>query len=627
MGTKPATLGMRLCLSVVLAIAPPVLLAQRLSNTGPVSTIGLGATGEFDLDVAVRDAHGNVIASEAVVRVSSERTKYNAISAAPNGSPARFHRLATGEYDVEVTCTGYRKTKEHVSLDFGYGGMPVYVYLAPESDSGAPRVSTPAVVLPPQLRPNMERAMEDLRKGRYAAAEKTLTKLLPKSRDNPDVLYNLGVCEMHLQNEELARRDFERALATDPNHDLALDALAQMELHNGSPATAVPFLERAVASGRAGWRADFDLASAYLQLRRLGEAESEAARAARLAKSEAAAPLYLLGQIQYAAGKKSDAKRSWESLAKAFASDPLAAQANKGLAELDFTEDSAASSSAASLPFLAAPELAPSAVSEHPWAPPDVDSVIPDVAPGVACDTEAVIDTAFQRMKSQLLDFEKFTATERIEQEEIDRYGWPGPPKSRQFSYLVLVYPLGKNSMYLEESRYDNTGAPGVHDAIATTSLNALGVNVLQPYYRDRFTFTCEGLARLRGLAAWQVHFEQKPDVHDGIRSWKTNRKTYDIPLKGWLWISSTNFSVLRVETDLREAIKELQLNRDHLLVEYGPVQFASGSKQLWLPWTAEMFVDFHGKRYHYRHSLTNYLLFAVDTSETVSKPHESPRE
>ena len=628
MSNGPARPKLLASLALAFGIASP-LLAQAPSGppaaAAAVSTGSLMANSVFDLEISVRDIHGNSVDAVAVVHLTSFLKKFNATSAAQDLSPARFNKLSMGEYDVEVTCPGFRKTTEHLSLDYGYSGVPIFLYLVPESDAIASRSSAPAAVLPSKLRPDMEHAMEALRKGHYAAAQKSFTKLLPKSQDNPDILYNLGLCELALQHNDLARANFQRALVSDPNHELALVSLAQMEFRNDSPSAAIPLLEKAVASGRASWRADYDLAGAYLKVTRLIEAESEASRAVRLARNQSAAPLYLLGQIQYAAGKRSDAKSTWESVVTTFPSDPNATQAKQNLAQLDFASDTAPASATAGVAAPELPESAPNEVAEHPWAPPDIDSFVPDLAPNVSCDTNAILDSAFNRLKTQLLDFEKFTATEHIEQEEIDRYGWPGPAKSRDFSYIVLVYPLAKTSMYLDESRAGSTGTSGLDGAIVTTSLNALGVNVLQPYYRDRFNYSCEGLAQIRGLAAWQVHFAQKPDTRDGIRSWKTRRKTYDIPLKGRIWISSANFSVLRVETDLREPVKELQLTRDHLIVDYGPVDFASGAQQLWLPWAADMFTEFHGKRYHDKHSLTNYLLFAVDTTEKISKPKEEP--
>ena len=625
MRIEPASFHMLMCLAVALLMAPSLMLAQHPAASGPVSTAGMIGANAVELEISVRDAHGNIIEVPAVVHLTSVGTKYNGISSSQNLTPARFHQVMMGEYQIEVTCPGFEKSKQLFLLDITYGGMPIYVYLVPESNSNKAASATPAVMLPPQFRSDLERGIEDLRKGHYSSAQKTFTKLLPKTHDNPDVLYNLGLAELGLQHDDLARGYFQRVLATDPNHELALVSLGRMELRNGSPATAVPLLDKAASAGATSWRTDFELATGDLKLNRLSEAESAASRAVRLAKNQSAAPAYLLGQIQYAAGKRSYARLTWESMLKDFPSDPLTEQARKNLAQLDFTKDSVPPSSAANVPGPAVVESARVAVAEHPWAPPDIDDVAPDVAPDVRCNTETVLDQALNRMKSRLLDLEKFTATERIEQREIDRYGWPGPVKSREFSYIVLVYPMKKDSIYVEESRNGSTGTSGMDAAIITTSLNALGINILQPYYRDRFNYSCEGLAHVRGFAAWQVHFVQKPDVHDGVRSWKTNRKTYDIPIKGRIWISSLNFSVLRVETDLREPLKDLQLTRDHLLVDYGPVDFASQSTQLWLPWSADMFTELQGKRYHDKHSLTDYLLFAVDTSQKVGKPPDDP--
>ena len=82
---------------------------------------------------------------------------------------------------------------------------------------------------------------------------------------------------------------------------------------------------------------------------------------------------------------------------------------------------------------------------------------------------------------------------------------------------------------------------------------------------------------------------------------------------------------MLRVETDLREPVVPLQLTRDHLSVDYGPVTFHSQATTLWLPWSADMYMEMGGHRYHHMHHLTNYLLFEVDTSHKVAKPKNPP--
>ena len=39
------------------------------------------------------------------------------------------------------------------------------------------------------------------------------------------------------------------------------------------------------------------------------------------------------------------------------------------------------------------------------------------------------------------------------------------------------------------------------------------------------------------------------------------------------------------------------------------------------------MFMELRGKRYHHAHTLSNYLLFSVDTGSTISKPKESGQQ
>ena len=68
------------------------------------------------------------------------------------------------------------------------------------------------------------------------------------------------------------------------------------------------------------------------------------------------------------------------------------------------------------------------------------------------------------------------------------------------------------------------------------------------------------------------------------------------------------------------------ELSRDHRAIDYGPVQFEHGGTSLWLPWYAELRVELRGKRYHHRHTLTDYKLFSVHTRLTLSPPPKTIR-
>ncbi len=607
-----------------------VLLWFPLRGQQPVlpqatgSTLDLANNPVFNLDVFVRDRHGNPLDATAAVHISSARSNFDAVLPAQGAPAVHFVNLALGEYAVEVTCPGFRKTAERYSSQVSHSTLPVYIYLIPESAAANTGDLPSNLVLPQNLRGEMQRGIENLNKARYEAARKTFAKVLTKAPNNPDVAYFLGAAELGLQHSDAAREDFQRALTLDPNNELALLALGQMQRQNGAIEDEVVSLEKAVSGGRAGWRADFELASAYFALHRLSDAELEASRAATLARENGAASLFLLGEIQYAKGKRADAKHTWESILTTFPKDPVVLEARKMLARVESEGLDSGPPSDASLPAPPAPETKPAKVVELPWAPPDTDNADYDVAPGVECKAGPILDGALQRMNAELTDFEKFTATEHIEHQDIDRYGWPGPVKSHDFSYVVFVHPLGKGSFYLEEFRNGADTLSGFSDVLLSTGLNTLGVNVLQPIYRDRFIYSCEGLANLREEGAWQIHFEEKRNAKaGGIRTWRVGNTTYDIAIKGRIWISTDGYAVLRIESDLRDPIAGLKLTKDHLVVDYGPVNFTTGHKQLWLPWSADMYMELRGKRYHHRHFLSDYLLFDVDTAHKISKPSE----
>jgi hypothetical protein len=91
------------------------------------------------------------------------------------------------------------------------------------------------------------------------------------------------------------------------------------------------------------------------------------------------------------------------------------------------------------------------------------------------------------------------------------------------------------------------------------------------------------------------------------------------------MWIGANNFNIMHLETTLREPVRGLRLNREQSMVDYGPVHFQSAATELWLPWQSEMYFDLMGRRYHHKHTLTNYLLFDVDTKNKIKAPPPPP--
>jgi len=142
---------------------------------------------------------------------------------------------------------------------------------------------------------------------------------------------------------------------------------------------------------------------------------------------------------------------------------------------------------------------------------------------------------------------------------------------------------------------------------------------------RDNFEMSCEGLGDWHGQATWLVHFRQRDDRINSMHSYKVGDRLYSVKLKGRAWITADKFQIVRVEAEMVSPMPEIQLLSEHQVVEYGPVPFPKKNISLWLPKSAEIYVDFRKHRFYRRHSFDHYMLFSVDSEEKRKEPSSKP--
>jgi hypothetical protein len=301
------------------------------------------------------------------------------------------------------------------------------------------------------------------------------------------------------------------------------------------------------------------------------------------------------------------------------------AAAKAGIEDLERPASATASRSHSTSAFTtASTEEAAADISAGPlraWGPADVDGSQPGVAADVPCSADEIVKRTAQTSSEQLDNFEKFMASEHIDHEEVDRNGNASHRRSRDFSYLVFIDHDKGGQIFLKENRDGGTGIDSFPTSLATVGLLGLGVDVFHPGFASALEFQCEGLGQWRGKAAWVMHFRQRAGQRSYLRLWETQKKTVEIPLKGRVWVAASSYEVLHIDTDLRDPMSELELTRDHLSIDYGPVSFQNGKTEMWLPWSADMYLELHHHRYHHRHTLSNYSLFTVDTNNTIGRP------
>ncbi len=577
--------------------------------------------------VSVRELSGSPLEAPAFVHLYSPTSIVNLTAPTQERSQAVFNNVDSGDYQVEVTAAGYQPAHEEATVFAGVETMPVYVYMRPEANPGAATAPAGPPILAPKAQKTLKKGLEALKAQRLEEAKANLEKAERLAPGHPDVHYLMGMLLAMQGDPVAARGQFEKAISLYPRHEPALAALGELQLRANDVSAAIRTLEDAASVNSSAWRTHSLLANAYLQTQDLEKARIHAGRALELGKEQAIAANLLLGRALMLLGKREEARKAFAHYLEGAPRDPGAAKVKRWLAELDAATAPPASKPAPAPRDAAAVAVAlppPAPVFERPWAPPDIDATVPGVAEGVICSLSDVLDGTRQRIQKLLANFERFTAKERIEHQEIDRLGNPGSVREREFDYLAVIARPRPGTLFVEESRNGQDSLEDFPTALVTRGIAGLAVYLFHPIYTDDFQFSCEGLAQWRGQAAWQVRFGQRAERPSRIRLWRVRNQVFPVKLKGRVWISANTYQVLHIETELMESVPAIQLVREHLMIDYGPVQFEHNQAQLWLPWRAELFLDFRGRRYHHRHEFRNYMLFSVDTTHTIQNPKES---
>jgi len=579
----------------------------------------------IDVRVSVREPSGAPLAGNAFVKLTTAGGMNLTVPTQDN-STATFPQILAGEYEIEVTAPGYKTAEEHASIFAGGTTCTVYVYLHSKSEGSFGNVGSSEVLMTPRLQGEIDKGLDKMRRHQYDAARAQFEKAAKMAPGNPDIQYLLGMLEYTQEHFDAARGKFQAALSINPSHERSLLALGELQLRTRDAVGAALTLEKAYLLNGADWRTHWLLGKAYAQQKNYEKALAHATRAAELGKEHGAPAWLLEGQIMLQLEKREEARKAFETVARSFPNDPAVAEAKSQLAWLDKAMMTPVSQVLPPTPPETPPPPALAPVAIRPWAPPDIDSKEYPAAEDAVCSESDLVHRTRTKMMRQLGNFERFVATEHIEHQEVDGHGIPGAVRQKDFNYLIFVEHPRPGMSFLEEKRDGGDNLDSFPTALATQGLAALALSVFDPSYEGDLTYKCEGLGTWRGQAVWRLRFEQKQEMKSRIRMWTNNRGTYAIPLKGRVWIGASNYDVLHIETDLREAVKEIELTRDHLLIDYGPVKFEKGGTTLWLPWDAEMFMELRGKRYHHTHTLRNYMLFSVDSAGTVGKPPEVPK-
>src|SRR6267378_83699 len=618
---------------VILALAwcsvlPRCVAAQKVTPPNVSSGTSLPAAGgliamveTIDLEVSVTGPDGGAIEGAAVVTVMKWNGQFYRQGTTKKGN-VRFNAVAPTEYTIQVIATGFGRVAKNIDAqDHGTAELKVSIQMQPAADEDDAATAESINALTSKARKELGKALEALRTSKPGEARSHLDAVYRSAPDHPEVNYYLGVYWSQMKDWMQAKSYWTKTIDVYPKHLLALLSLGEALLREDKVNEALPYLNRAVEVEPTSWRAHAISAEAYLRQGSTEEAVGQAERALELGNGQIAVVQRVLATALARRGEKDRAVSVLQAYLTEHGAD---LEARKQLENLQSLPGAVLSSDGmtASDEMMAVSAAATSQFPPSNWLPTGIDERMPPVEPGAACALDEVIQKAEKRVEEFVGNLDRYTATESLIHEPINKWGLASSRETRKFDYLASIEEVRQGYFNFEEFRNSHTSQPDFPDGVATLGLPALAL-IFHPRHSGNYEMHCEGLARRNGRIAWQVYFRQRADKPNTIRSFRMGYESpsHPVALKGRAWIDAESYQIVRLETDLVAPLPEIRLVSDRTAIEYGPVHFRERNVDMWLPNSAEVYSDWRGRRFHRRHSFSNYLLFAVDEKQRISAP------
>lgn len=572
------------------------------------------------LHVTILDENKKPLKQQALVRLTNLGTNM-VLFESTRGSQANFADLPAGRYLLEAGAAGYIGVHQQMNVtDLGHA-MDETVTLS--RDPAAVDLSlNNAEQIPSKARKQAEKGLQSLILSNFVDARKHLEAANRDYPSSSSINFLLGYLALQQKDADKELSYLEAAVKFDPKNVQAQNLLGQIYYKHGDYARAAAAEEVAVASSPNSVIARKVLANSCLMLKQYDKARENAQWLVDQGGTEGASARLTLGQAQAGLQQYEDAIHTLTTYLNETPSNAATPKVRELIAQLKDAAKGAAQSRPSAQSGIADPELAADSDSAGAFAgmPPDIDTQKPAVATGVPCPANVLAATANPSI--ELVDsIARFSAVEHMVHENISPQGTPRNRESRQFNYVASINEPKQGMLTVHE--YRDAGELEMPDKINTTGLAVLAI-AFHPAFRDSFDMTCEGLGEWNGQPAWLVHFRQADNKPSLLRGYMVGGFNYPVRLKGRAWFRTDDFQMLHLETDLVRSIPEIRLMTEHTSVNYGPVQFKRSGVDLWLPQSADLYVDMGKRRFHRSESFDHFMLFATDATETPKSPKEA---
>jgi Flp pilus assembly protein TadD len=272
-------------------LLPAHAAAQARTND---SMEGRRPTGA--LEVSVRDERGALLATSAVVRLSSADDVPTGQVAATSGGQVTFHNLTPGNYSIDVQASGYTKGHAEIRVTiYGATEMEIELHESPSANSLniAPGSGE---FLAPKAKKELELGLEALQKKDLIEAQRHLEKAGHLAPMHSEVLYLLGTLNMQMGDLVRSEDLLGKAIQMNAQHARAHETLGILLSNERRFDEAVTPLQKALELNPRSWEARWALAGCYYNQRQFQRALEQSRQALNDSNGDTPAIALLLAE-------------------------------------------------------------------------------------------------------------------------------------------------------------------------------------------------------------------------------------------------------------------------------------------------------------------------------------------
>jgi Tfp pilus assembly protein PilF len=482
--------------------------------------------------------------------------------------------------------------------------------LPPLASITSPSVEATQLQIAANARTEYEKACRALREKKTSDAEKHLRKAVTESPKYTAAWVTLGQVLGLERRVDEARRACLQGVTVDTTYVPAYLCLADIAARELGWDEVLRFTARAIELDPSSNAVAYEYhAAALLNLHDVAAAEKSGVRAVEIDfKHSDPRALFVLAQIYEAKGDTASEVAELREYLKYAKDSSDIVFIKQALAKLESSRGPAGDST----PLRAVFETP--RIPTPRWAPVDVDEWIPPVLSAAACPLPKILEQARNRTEDLIDNLQRFSAAERIELTDTGRNGHKRSSSAAEVNYVAEISQTSDGYPRVDEYR---SGADEAQASVLDSGIAAFAL-IFHPTHIDNFQFRCEGLTELRGASAWQLHFEENADTNKAFTAIHVGRSLYLPRFKGRAWIAASSGEVLRIETDLLSPIPQINLQLEHMVIDYAPVEFPTRQVRLWLPRSTDVYLAYRGHHYQRTHTFSRFQLFSVDSSETI---------